>query len=45
MTADTPPIAAPDAAPKKVYERKTRVPDWFVEEILRAEASGRPRTS
>ena len=34
MTADTPPIAAPDAAPKKVYERKTRVPDWFTDFVL-----------
>src|SRR5205085_11248807 len=34
MTADTPPIAAPDAAPKKVYERKTRVPDWFTDLVL-----------
>jgi hypothetical protein len=34
MTADTPPIAAPDAAPKKVYERKTRVPDWLTDAVL-----------
>ena len=34
MTADTPPIAAPDAAPKKVYERKTRVPDWLTDVVL-----------
>jgi hypothetical protein len=34
MTADTQPIAAPDAAPKKVYERKTRVPDWFTDFVL-----------
>ena len=34
MTADTPPIAAPDAAPKKVYERKTRAPDWLTDVVL-----------
>ena len=32
MTADTPPVAAP--APKKVYERKTRTPDWFTDAVL-----------
>jgi hypothetical protein len=35
MTADTPPVAVPEvAAPKKVYERKTRVPDWFTDFVL-----------
>lgn len=33
MTADTPPIAAPEAT-KKVYERKTRVPDWLTDVVL-----------
>jgi hypothetical protein len=33
MTADTPSIVTPDA-PKKVYERKTRVPDWLTDAVL-----------
>ncbi len=32
MTAE--PTAAPGAAPKKVYERKTRVPDWLTDVVL-----------
>ena len=34
MSANTPPIAAPAVAPKKVYERKTRVPDWLTDVVL-----------
>ncbi len=33
MSVETPPIAAPDA-PKKVYERKTRAPDWLTDVVL-----------
>ncbi len=32
MTAE--PTAAPGAAPKKVYERKTRAPDWLTDVVL-----------
>ena len=35
MTADTPPAAAtPEAPTKKVYERKTRTPDWLTDAVL-----------
>ena len=37
MTAETPNVAAPPEAgvpTKKVYERKTRVPDWFTDFVL-----------